>query len=619
MEIPAGKVRDFISGVLVDDRPEERVRQIFERRLVEEYGYSKEQIQTVPEFHIKNGTQKIGPVDIAVFRDKRKSFDNVYILIETKKKERTDGLNKLKSYSISPSQEYAVWFNGQDIVFLQKLPNPPLFREIPDIPRRGETLEDVGLYQKKDLKPASELKTIFETCHNYIYVNEGLLKEKTFSEVLKLIFIKMVDEKSPSLRCEFRITDREMEEIEQGKENKFIHRILNLFERVKRELSGVFDPNERINLKPITIAFIVSQLQKYSLINTPVDVKGTAFQTFVHAHSRGERGEFFTPYPILELAVKMLKPKDNEAILDPACGSGGFLIQAMKHVYQTIDASCPDLSERTLLDMKIQYARAYIKGIDINPDLTRVSKMRMILYDDEHTGIFSANSLESFEQINQKGLRSGAGEIKPESFDIILTNPPFGTKGKVTDKRILGQFELGHKWKKDKTLDKWIKTNEIIDGQPPDILFIERCLQFLKNKGRMAIVLPDGILTNITLGYVREFILSKAKILAIVSLPQETFVPYGAGTKASVLFLRKLNKEQLREAKKSNYPIFTAICEKIGYDLRGRINFKINEKGQYIDAEGKVVLNKENAEVDSDIEEIVNKFSLFEEKHAMDF
>lgn len=491
--------------------------------------------------------------------------------------------------------------------------------EIPDIPKNGEILEDVGLYQKKDLKPASELKTIFETCHNYIYVNEGLLKEKTFSEVLKLIFMKMIDEKSSSRKCEFRITDKERKEIEQGRENEFIHRTLNLFERVKRELVNVFDPNERINLKPITIAFIVSQLQRYSLINTPVDVKGTAFQTFVHAHARGERGEFFTPYPILKLAVKMLNPKENEVILDPAIGSAGFLIQAMEHVYDAIDCRHPNLDEKARSGMKIQYAHSCIKGIDINPDLTRVAKMRMILYDNGHTGIFSVNSLESFEKIKRIGLRVGAGKIEPESFDIIFTNPPFGTKGKVTDKQILEQFELGHKWKENKTLKKWIKTSEIRSGQTPDILFIERCLQFLKNNGRMAIVLPDGILTNITLGYVREFILSKARVLAVVSLPQETFIRYGAGTKASVLFLQKLDEEQLRETERRNYPIFTAICERIGYDVRGRNSFKRNENGQYINTEGGLVLNKEDASIDSDIEEIVNKFSLFTENHALNF
>jgi len=612
-----GKISDFATGKLVDDKPEERVRQLFEKRLVEEYGYSKNQIDI--EFMIQKGSKKIGPADIVVFGDERKRFDNLYIIVETKRKERKDGLDQLKSYLTPSPAEFGVWFNGREIAYLQSLKKAPYFRDIPDIPKKGETLEDIGLYQKKDLKPATELKTIFETCHNYIYANEGLLKEKVFNEVLKIIFIKMVDEKSASPKCEFRITDKEMQEIEEGKSNAFNSRIQNLFERVRREYSDVFDPNDRINLKPITVAFVVSQLQKYSLIDTPADVKGTAFQTFVYAHERGERGEFFTPYPILQLAVKMLGPKDDEAILDPACGSGGFLIQSMKHVWDTIEKQRPNLNEKIRADMKIRYARVYIKGIDINPDLTRVAKMHMILYDDGHTGIFSTNSLEPFEQINETSLKTGAGRTQHESFEIIMTNPPFGTKGKVTDKTILEQFELGYKWKKDRILKKWIKTNDIRDGQAPEIIFIERCLQFLKNKGRIAIVLPDGILTNTTLGYVREFILSKTRIQAVVSLPQETFVPHGAGTKASILFLQKLDEEELAELEKKDYPIFTAICERIGYDLRGRTIFKKNEEGQYIDEEGNIVLDKEDAAIDTDVQEIVNAFNRFKQKHNLGF
>lgn len=612
-----GKILDFITGKQVKDTPEEKVRQLFEKRLVKEYGYSKNQIEI--NFMIQKGAKKIGPADIVVFRNRRKTFDNIYIIVETKRRERKDGVDQLKSY-LSPSPaDFGLWFNGIEIVYFQNLKKAPYFREIPDIPKKGETLEDIGLYYKRDLKPATELKTVFETCHNYIYANEGLLKEKVFNEVLKLIFIKMVDEKSASPKCQFRITDKEMKEIEEGKKNAFIQRILTLFDRVKREYADVFDPDETINLKPITIAFVISQLQKYSLIDTPADVKGTAFQTFVYAHERGERGEFFTPYPILELAVKMLNPSDSEMIIDPACGSGGFLIQTMKHVFNTIDELRPDLSEKVRSDMKIRYAHTYIKGIDINPDLASVAKMHMIFYDDGHTGIFSTNALERFEMINSIALRYGAGKIKPETFELLMTNPPFGARGKITDKVILQQFDLGHKWRKDRETGKWTKTSELRDGQVPDILFIERCLNFLRDRGRMAIVLPDGDLTNITTEYVREFIRRKARILGVVSLPRETFVPHGAGTKASVLFLQKLMEEELEELTKKNYPIFTAICEKIGYDIRGRTIFKKNQKGGYINHEGKVVESKEQAAIDSNIPEIVAKFEEFKKKYKLGF
>ena len=493
---------------------------------------------------------------------------------------------------------------------MQVLKRAPWFREIPDIPKKDETLEDVGLYHKKDLKPATELKTVFEMCHNYIYANEGLLKEKVFNEVLKLIFIKMADEKKSNPKCDFRITDKELKELEEDKENAFMERILNLFSEVKTRYSDVFDSNERISLKPLTIAFIVSQFQKYSLINTEADVKGTAFQTFVYAHQRGERGEFFTPHPIVELAVKMLNPKDNEKFIDPACGSGGFLVKGMNYVKEKFIKDNPHRKDEANKFIG-EYAHSYISGIDINPDLAKVAKMHMILYDDGHTGIFAVNTLEDFDNLVKIAQTMGvprAIQPRPNTFQILMTNPPFGTKGKVTNKRVLENFELGHKWKKE---EEWTKTNKLLDGQVPDILFIERCLQLLENHGRMAIVLPDGDLTNQNTESIREFIKQKARLLAVISLPPDTFIPHGTGVKASVLFLQKLPEEELEKLKKEDYSIFMAICEKIGYDVRGRTLFKKDEKGELI--------RDENGEkiTDSDIPEIIGGFDDFKREYNL--
>ena len=563
-----GYVRDFITGRWLKNKPEEGPRQILEKRLVEEYGYSKSQIEI--EFPVQKGSKRIGPTDIAVFRNEKKVIDNLYIIVEIKRKERKDGIDQLKSYLSPTNAEFGVWFNGKDIVYLQHLKKAPFFREIPDIPKEGETLEDVGLYQKKDLKPATELKTVFETIHNHIYANEGLLKEKVFNEMLKLIFIKMADEKALAQKCEFRITDKELEELEEGKENGFMERILNLFERVKSQYPDVFDPNERLNLKPLTIAFVVSQLQKYSLINTAADVKGTAFQTFVYAHQRGERGEFFTPHSVVDLCVNMIDPRDNEKFIDPACGSGGFLVAGMNYIKEKFIKERPELKGKSI-DFLKEYAHAYISGIDINPDLAKVAKMHMVLYDDGHSGIFCANSLLPFDELIRLAEKAGVSRAlrpQPGNFRVLMTNPPFGSKGKVTDKRILQNFELGYKWKQEKD-GRWIKINKILDGQTPEILFIERSLSFLDKEGRMAIVLPDSILTSPTNGYVRELIKKESIILGTVGLPEGTFTSAGAGSKTSVLFLRKKINQQEKQGK-----VFMAIAENIGYDIsskRGKI------------------------------------------------
>ncbi|NVM03510.1 MAG: N-6 DNA methylase [Candidatus Helarchaeota archaeon] len=425
-------------------------------------------------------------------------------------------------------------------------------------------------YMKKDLKPATvdELKSAFEKCHNYIYANEGLLKEKIFNEILKLIFIKMVDEKSNQTYTNFYINDIEFEELKGGKKSQFSKRIIELFEKVKSQFSDIFqDPNEKINLKPLTLGFIINQLQNYSLIKTPVDVKGIAFQTFVYAHQRGERGEFFTPIPVINLILKIINPKENEKIIDPACGSGGFLVGTVK-----------------LTNKNIQKQSEFeIWGVDINPDLIKVAKMQMILNDVAHNHIFTANSL-----LSQNNL---------ESFDVLMTNPPFGSKGKISDNQILKGFELGYKWSQKE--GKW-KKGKLVDGQAPEVLFIERCLQFLKNGGRMAIVLPGGILENPSQKYIRKFIRNKAKVLAIIKLPQETFIPYGTGISASILFLQKLSPHQIKEEIQKNYKIFFGIIENIGYEGTkiGKLVYKRNEKGEIIkDEKGVSIINEDITEI----------------------
>jgi type I restriction enzyme M protein len=398
----------------------------------------------------------------------------------------------------------------------------------------------------------------------------------------------------------------------EGKSSDFFDRLDKLFDKVKKRYQDIFDSGEKINLRKETFAFVVAQIKNFNFTLASADVKGEAFQSFVHSYYRGEKGQFFTPTPITNLCIEMLEPKQDELIIDPACGSGGFLVTAMKHIVNKHlskqEKENPDLLARFTRD----YAENYIRGVDINPKLARVAKMRMVLEDDGHTGIFSINSLEEFSKIKNRAREMGATKIQQENFDILFTNPPFGTKGKGKNKAILGQYELGHKWKKDKTTGQWTDPGKIMTEQVPDILFIERCLHFLTNYGRMAILLPDGDLTNSQLGYVRQWIKENARILAVVSLPSETFIPYGAGVKASVLFLQKLPEKELEALKKKDYPIFMGIIEKIGYDIRGRAIYKRDENGQIIRKDGEQI-------IDEDVSSIIEEFRKFKEKQKLEF
>jgi type I restriction enzyme M protein len=606
-----GYVRDFITNAWIKATPENREAKIvFEERLIKEYGYSEEQIQ--PEFGIKKGSKFIGPADIVVFRDeKHTQQEDIYIIVECKRKERTDGIEQLKSYLAPTQAKYGVWFNGNEIAYIRHLDKPPYYQEVLHLPRKGEK---EGFPKKSELKPVTSLLSVFKTCHNYIYANEGLSNQDTFDEFLKILFIKMADEKDRiKNKVQFWITDEEEKEILEGKSSEFFDRINKLFEEVKKRYYDIFDENEKINLKKETLAFVVAQIKNFNFSLVSTDVKGAAFQTFIHSHYRGERGQFFTPSPITHLCVEMLEPKQNELIIDPACGSGGFLVTAMKHVISKSLSSKEMENPDKLANFTRDYADAYIRGIDINPRLARVAKMRMVLEDDGHTGIFSTDALDSFSKIKSRAQEMGATKIKEEGFELLFTNPPFGSQGKVKNRAILGQYELAYKWQKDKETKKWQKqANKITNDQVPDIIFIERCLQFLAPYGRMAILLPDGDLTNSSLGYVRQWLRENARILAVASLPQETFVPYGTGVKASVLFLQKLPQKELEKLKKKDYPIFMGIIEKIGYDIRGRDIYKRNERGEIIKKDGESV-------IDEDVSLVIEEFKKFKEKYKLEF
>ena len=263
---------------------------------------------------------------------------------------------------------------------------------------------------------------------------------------------------------------------------------------------------------------------------------------------KGKMGQFFTPREIIRFCVQMLNPTKEDLVLDPACGSGGFLLNTLDDIRKLAEESYDEIEAK---EHWHKFAMNNLYGIEINDQIARVCKMNMIIHDDGHTNVISTDSLTPFNEISQ--IHKG---FKKDSFDLILTNPPFGATIKSTEKDYLENYKLG----KDK------------DNQKTEILFIERCWEFLKPSGRMAIVLPDGILTNSSLQYVRDFIMDKMQILAVISLPQIAFAHFGAGVKSSLVFVRKKRgDENLKD-----YPIFMALAEHIGYDATGRKD-KIND------------------------------------------
>ena len=365
-------------------------------------------------------------------------------------------------------------------------------------------------------------------------------------------------------------------------------RIGGLFAAVKKEFHTIFKSNEAIELDPVVLAYLVSQLQIYSLLESDVDVKGRAYEEIVGSNLRGDRGEFFTPRNVCEMAVNMLDPSESDLILDPACGTGGFLITAMNLVIKEIREAererggSEERIDRTIRSRIQRFADRNIVGIDLNPNLVKASKMNMVMNNDGSGGLYQGNSL-----VNPATWQDDLRDLRlMDRVDLLFTNPPFGSKIQIDDPAILEQFDLGHTWDYDAETDEWQRRDELQKSQPPEILFIERCVNLLKpDGGRMAIVLPDGILGSPGLGYVREWILRHTRLLASIDMHPDTFQPH-VSVQTSVLVLERKSEEAARRSNREGdataYPVFMALGNHIGHDKRGNRMYVRDDRGNEV-------------------------------------
>ena len=569
IEEPEKGIQDYLTGRWVKSGVKEHKEavNVFTQKLIEELGYSEAQIQTIPQFRVKtspSGQEKY-PVDITVFRNTRKDYDNVYMLVECKQPNRKDGRKQLDIYlNLVPSVELGVWFNGKEHLYLWKIRDPKTkrwtWKEIPQLPKKGQRVLDIGLYKRKDLEKPKNLKQVFDDIRNHLAgMTTGITRDEAIAqEIINLLFCKIYDEINTPPDEQVRFRAGVEEPAGQVKE-----RIINLFDEVLKDYDDVFDEGDRIKLDAESIVYVVGELQRFAITEAERDAIGDAFEVFIGPALRGTEGQFFTPRNVVKMAIEMLDPQIGEYIIDPACGSGGFLIVALEYVWNKLEkeAKRKGWSKEYLAGKRKELASKFIAGIDKDSFLAKVTKAYMAIIGDGRGGIFCENSLVSPEEWNQKTRQ----KIELGKFDVLITNPPFGAKIPIRGERILKQYELGFKWKFNNETKQWEKTNKLQDKQPPQILFIERCLQLLKSGGRMGIVLPDGVLGNVTDGYIRKFILDKAKILAVVDMPPETFQP-STSTKTSLLFLQKKKEGE----KVGNYPIFMAVAEKCGHNRRGK-------------------------------------------------
>ncbi|MBU3904875.1 MAG: N-6 DNA methylase [Nanoarchaeota archaeon] len=497
------------------------------------------------------------------------------IVIDAKKPAENLDLyeRQIISYGLLLKTPYAILSNGstfriyetqtEKIIWEKSLEKVPTFLSknnlIKKMKKMVETISDERLEEAKKtllvFEGIKEFSTVLYKCEDIIRDIDGLTGADAFDEISKLLFTKMYFEKMAIK------TGKSLFSIDNIKQNGGSNYVKTyLFKEARNNNKDIFIGDEIINLENRSIEKIVEVLQNYTLIRTDVDVKGRAFEIFLGKTFTGGLGQFFTPRTIVRFAVLFADPEVNSSatgknapylILDPACGSGGFLIEVFKTICNQIK-KLPENKQTALFE---RLTREQIFGIDINPRLVRVAKMNMVLHGDGHGGIYKYNGLENIE-----GIKEG-------KFDLVITNPPFGNKDKG---KLLNDFDLGHHWKE--TSGKWEKTGILFKEQLREILFIERCIKLLKRGGELAILLPDGILNNQQLSYVRNYIRKETTIKAIISLPDKAFKASGANSKTSLLFLKKkLNDDEKQQ------PIFMAVAEFVGYETKTKEAKEIEE------------------------------------------
>jgi len=504
----------------------------------------------------------------------------------TKPTNPTNGVKLLEDLldGVEPC-EFGLWTNGRDVVYKRKLRRPVMndFEELIDFPGAGEALADLNRPDRRIARVAvaEDLRDTVLRCHDYLYGNQAMQAPRVFAEMVKLIFSKIYDERLVRSRTGHTrqfwvgVTERNDAKGRQA----IAERIRELFEQMRYdpELGSAFRERDEIELKEAPLAWVAAELARYQFLDAEVDVKGMAYEAIVANTMKRERGQFFTPLNVVQTMVEILAPESQHRVLDPACGSGRFLVACLDRFrHQQAEARNPksETEARRLrnspevIRAAADYARDHLFGIDVDPELIRAARMYMLLNNDGHGNLLDANSLELTERsIEQLGIERPE-DLRFGTFDIVLTNPPFGSDIPIDDPEVLRGYDLGHRFANTGD-DHWVPRADALEKKrSPEVLFIERCLKWLRPGGRMGIVVPDGILGNPDNEPIRAWILEHAKVLASIDLPVEAFLPQ-VGVQASLLFLEKREEAEVSAATEVDYPIFMAVAEQVGHDRRG--------------------------------------------------
>lgn len=567
--------------------PEEKVRAEFYAELIYKYEYAPEKISIEAVVPRRTPNDR---ADIVVYSDTEKK--QPYIVIECKRDGISDSefqqaIEQACGNRASLSAPYTGVVAGGTQRFFDFTASKPLERFdniIADLPINYGSPPEYRFYRDlhgKDISavPREQLRLVIRKCHQSLWEGGRRSAISAFGEFSKIIFVKIKDE------INNRRKSGEPYEFQRrtGESNEDLaNRIQYLYETERKREPDVF--TERLNIDPPILAQVVEHLESVSLHKTDLDTKGVAFEEFMGGFFKGDFGQYFTPRDLVSFAVQMIPPSFDDIVLDPACGSGGFLLYSLDFIRGLADEIHPNyktdpISAKRHYELWHDFASSNLFGLEINEELSRVAKMNMIIHDDGHTNVVGHDALDHIDNIKRKNSKFDSGFATR-----IYTNPPFGSVIKSSEKGApyLEQYSLRNYITKGRLNDtdsdgdtkKGLKSAKSRSSVKTEILFLERIFDFLKEGGKTAIILPDGILTNASLRGVREWILEHFKIIAVVSLPQFAFQHYDAGVKSSMLFLEKRSSgRSSKNFQGSSELIFMATANNIGYDAAGRKTF----------------------------------------------
>ena len=523
--------------------PEEKVQAETFLKLVLTYGYPPERIK---HFVPVTMGATVKEADIIVYKDDK--CLSPYIVVECKKEDVSEleliqAVEQAFSYAVAEGAKYVWTTSGFKNEYYEVPTEKPKERiTATDIPQYGVDKLAKFKYAKQggiadgqklfelEIVTEDELTRRFKQAHQSLWGGGELNPSSAFDELDKLIFCKIWDERKPRKAGEpydFQIfSEKTVEKTNSG----LMNRIIALYEEGRKKDPEVF--KDDIRLSPEKLRTVVGYLESVNLGDTDLDSKGRAFETFMGSFFRGDFGQFFTPRPIVKFIIDVLPIHHNSLVLDTSCGSGGFLLHALDKVRKQADEFYEQNSVAHYNHWH-DFAKTNLFGIEINEQIARVAKMNMIIHDDGHTNVIAADGLLPSDELIKKRNKQG---FEYDRFDFIVTNPPFGSVIKQTEQAYMREYGFAMK------SEDWLNPKTKItprENQSTEILFIEQCHRFLREGGYLAIVLPDGILTNSSLQYVRDGIEEKYRIVAVVSMPQTAFQATGAGVKSSVLFLKK--------------------------------------------------------------------------------